>query len=669
MKRLSFIFLPLLLIVGCAIFFSFFHISDKKINVKVLFINQIRGVECCQKGSYDFTKHQLELFKKYDMPATFVLRYDALDNNQFITLFKSYINSRFDYGIFFEITPRLAKDAGVVYKGSEERWYRPQYAYFVGYSQEERKKLIDTAMARFKQRFGFYPKTTSGWMIDTYSAEYISSTYGVKTHEITREQWGTDGYALYGGSILSAYIPSKKWLFMPAQSKNDSFPLRIIRQTISDPVRNYGDLTSGYTSQPNDYSRAKSFDYFKHLLGQVENYSQPIAVLGLENSLDKRYQDIYKKQIEYAVKVIDKKNIILSKEMGTISEQNYIFGTDYENKNYSAYWIQTLGYRARIILKNNYIQLTDLRIYDELMDDPYYATASGEKTAYWETPYIFDSSKNGVHKTINTFSTKIGELFHFFGNEDWIRERINPVVNEQFLQDVNGIIFPQIKKNTSPSITEKDGTIMLRYTQQNGKEIFFSFYKDHFFVKGVKKNEYEIKGSIGKNTELLQEKKNDGMFFTPLLIHGESVKNIITSLSSENDVQVQRSEISIIYSASQNLIGRNPVRLVIISKDSGGKPVRIKNMQIAHTKGFFDSVKVYETEGHLGEFDGMYYIDIEQKAAGTYVPILTHDSQQIELHPVSFVFDCKKDLTSCLLNPQKLIDYMKVRIGDVINRR
>lgn len=656
------------LVIGSITLLVFFRTPDQKIKAKVLFINQVRGSECCQKGSYEFTKQQLEQFKKYNLSATFIIRYDALKTHKFITLFKSYASGKIENGIFFEITPSLARDAGIVYKGSEDRWYRAQYAYLVGYSQEERKKLIDTAMAQFKEQFGIYPKTTGGWMIDTFSAEYLSRKYGVKVHEITREQWGTDGYALYGGSILSAYVPSKNWLFVPAQSDLSAFPLRIIRQTLSDPVRNYGDLTSGYTSQPNDYSRTKNFNYFKHLLRQVESYSLPLAVLGLENSLDKQYQDIYEKQIEYVSKVVGKENVILPAEIGNIDKQNFVFGTDQNDTSYSAYWIETAGYRVRLVKKNNSIQLTDLRIFDESVSDPYYLVPSGEKTAYWEIPFVFDSSKKGVHKKISSITAKIGELFRFFGNEDWIRERTNPVVNEQFLQEINGIVFPQLKKGTNLSIGEKEEIITLRYTKEDEKDIVFSFYSDRFFVKGLQKKEYVIKGPIAKSTELKQEQKNGGVFFFPLLNQGEMEEETHIP-DNEVNTQAQQSEVSIIYNAPLSLIGRNPARLVVISNDSGGNPTRIKDMKIVHTKGNFDVVKIHETEGHLGEFDGMYYIDIEQKSAGTYTPVLTYGLKQKVLNDLTFVLDCKKNMKACFLNPQKLVEYVQVKFGDIINRR
>ncbi|MCX6731296.1 MAG: hypothetical protein NTZ55_05605, partial [Candidatus Roizmanbacteria bacterium] len=84
MKKLSLA----LFIIGCLLLLYSTQIPDKKINAKVIFINQVRGNECCQKGSLEFTKRQLELFKKFSLPATFVLRYDVLKNKQYFSLLK-----------------------------------------------------------------------------------------------------------------------------------------------------------------------------------------------------------------------------------------------------------------------------------------------------------------------------------------------------------------------------------------------------------------------------------------------------------------------------------------------------------------------------------------------------------------------------------------------------
>jgi hypothetical protein len=663
MKKIVFV-----LLIACGIIFlSKSYIPEKKINTKVLFINQVRGKECCQKGSYEFVKNQIDLFVKYHFPATFVLRYDALQDPSYISLFKNAAKQSIDTGIFFEITPQLAKDAGVPYKGNEQRWYRAQYAYLVGYSQEDRKKIIDTAVSLYRRQFGALPKTTGGWMIDTYSAQYLSSVYGVTAHEITREQWGTDGYALYGGSILSAYTPSKNWIFVPARSVKDALPITMIRQTISDPVRNYGDLTSGYTSQPNDYGRTKWFDYFTYLLSQTQHYSLPLAVLGLENSLDKKYQDIYKKQIEYVYKKIDISNIISPQQVTREIKSSYILGSDYTNPTYKAIWIETQGYRARIIQQKNLISLTDLRVFDYQLQDPYISTSSGEKTAFWETPYVFDTSKRGLPKDTTELTRKIGALYSYLGNPDWLRERLNPVLNEEHIYEINGITFPKAHNNNTISIQHKNGAISLKYIRNNGVLVTFMFYENYFSVSGVQKGEYNMYGAVGEGTQLLQEQTKEGIRFTPS--QNEVKKEVVLPNQNTSKTSASEPQVSVIYNAPLSLIGRNPARIVVVSKDSGGTPVRLKKMTVTPEGGNFDSVTIFETEGHLGEFDGMYYVDIQQKKAGTYTPILNYNDKQIKLKPLTFVLDCKQNIKMCMSNPTMFIDYMKVKIGDVMNRR
>lgn len=643
--------------------------SKNKLPIKVVFINQVRGLECCQKGSLEYTKNQIKLFEKNGLAATFVLRYDALVNEQFSSLFKQNKSPLFEYGVFLEITPQLAHDAGITYRGTEERWYRAQYAYLVGYSQAERKKLIDTAMAAFKKEFGTYPKITGGWIIDTYSGEYLSETYGVEIHEITREQWGTDGYALYGGSILSSYSPSKNWLFTPAHTQENTSHLRIIRQTLSDPVRNYGDLTSGYTSQPNDYRRTKNFEYFKHLMRQVAHYSYPVAILGLENSLEEKYQKEYEKQVKFILTTIDKRGVILPKDIPKTEKINYLSGVDFSDKTYKSYWIETTKYRVRLIEKDNRIQITDLRIFDELHKDPYFEDPIGEKTAFWEIPYVFDSSKVGTHKQANQTTEKWGELFAFFGNKEWIRERTNPVVNEKFLEDINGVTFPELSKGSQARIVKEKGIPTLEYAMGNGKKLTFKFHEAYFSVNGIDINEYHINGGIGTSTLLDQTQDASGdIIFTPLL---KDLKLSVgeSPVAIDGNTTSPPSNLDVIYDASKSVIGRNPVRLVLVSKDSGGKPVKINDLRIVYEGENFDSVTIHETEGHLGEFDGMYYVDIVNNKPKTVIPIIYFNGKKKELNPVSFIVDCKKNIRECTLEPMLLIEYIKVKVEDFLKRR
>src|SRR5579859_4360304 len=217
----------------------------------VVIINQVRGTQCCSAGSVATTQKHIDFLQKLQLPAAFALRYDAILDPQFRALFSQQRNTPIELAIFLEITPQLAKDAGVPYAGPPDRWYKAKNAYLLGYSPQDRQKIIDTIFTAFSKNFGYYPTTTVAWMIDAPSLQYLSQKYHVKVHELTREQWETDSYTLYGGPVNVPYLPSASWPLVPAQSQTHALPLLMLRQTMTDPIYTYGDTRSLYTSQPN----------------------------------------------------------------------------------------------------------------------------------------------------------------------------------------------------------------------------------------------------------------------------------------------------------------------------------------------------------------------------------------------------------------------------------
>jgi hypothetical protein len=320
----------------------------------ILFVNQVRGEECCDQGQVEALNQQIKTFESRQLPATFAFRFDALTPKFLNTLKESHVNH--EVAAFLEITPSLALAAQVNYQGDNSNWYRAKHSYLIGYSPDDRVKLLDTYMARFFSEIGAYPKTTVAWMIDPASLHYLSEKYGVTAHEITREQWGTDSYTLHGGPPHYPYFPSKNWALVPGDTES-SMPL-IFRQTVSDPLRNYGDFTSAFTSQPNDYlSGSNDFKYFKSLIEQT--LEQPgneyaIAVLGLENSMDSEFQNEYFKQIVHIkelalhderIKIVTANNL---RDLVSENSSSILSGRDLlNNSKEKTWWITTNTYRLR----------------------------------------------------------------------------------------------------------------------------------------------------------------------------------------------------------------------------------------------------------------------------------------------------------------------------------
>lgn len=373
--------------------------SFAKETPQVVFVNQVRGEGCCSPGTLENLQLQVEKFKIKKMPSFFTIRYDALTDQKYLDYLKKESESNKDIikiGLLVEITPNLASDSGVKYNGTIERWFEAQSVFTIGYEKEDRRKIIDHLFKTFRDKLGYYPTITSAWMIDTYSLNYIHGKYGVIAHQITREQWGVDSYTLYGGPPHYPYPASTNWSFIPDfEQKN---PLLILRQTVTDPLYNYGETKKHFTSQPNDYlNSGLDFEYFKKLINQAlfEQKTTGFALLGLENANDLKYQEEYLKQIDYIANLGDRVVFPdLTKLLNYWSNQKT---THYQGKDLingsdnRAEFETTPDFRKRIRAVEDKTYITDYRYYHRDLSDPYNDYVA-KKQGYWIVPYSVDFS-------------------------------------------------------------------------------------------------------------------------------------------------------------------------------------------------------------------------------------------------------------------------------------
>ena len=92
---------------------------------------------------------------------------------------------------------------------------------------------------KFKEVFGYYPRVFGSWLFDSYTIRYISDKYGLDAICNCKEQYGTDGYTLWGGYYGQGYYPSRTNCFMPAQTKEEQIPAPLFRMLGSDQVYQY----------------------------------------------------------------------------------------------------------------------------------------------------------------------------------------------------------------------------------------------------------------------------------------------------------------------------------------------------------------------------------------------------------------------------------------------
>ncbi len=202
-------------------------------------INFIRGCEPrCQVDLIKPVQEQLNLLSKYDFPGTFLFQYDALINPSFTDLFTEH-DPKIEIGVWFEIVEPLCNAAGIEWRGRFPWDWHAHVGFSVGYTLDERERLIDCLFAKFKEIFGYYPASMGSWIIDAHSLAYAHDKYGLKASCNCKDQWGTDGYTLWGAYYNGAYYPSRLNAFCPGQTEEGQIKVPIFRMLGSDPLRQY----------------------------------------------------------------------------------------------------------------------------------------------------------------------------------------------------------------------------------------------------------------------------------------------------------------------------------------------------------------------------------------------------------------------------------------------
>lgn len=354
--------------------FSFPAIAAEKKAVTI--VNPIRGQDFWSHpyGILDTPKKQYELINQNNLEATWLVRYDALTDAN-VDAFLKNLNNKQEVGVFLEITPTLTKDAGVTYNPSAN-WHTAKSILTIGYSPDDRKKLIDTVMTKYKQVFGNYPKSVGAWWIDAGSLQYLHDKYQVEANMDVSDQFSTDGYQVWGQYWSSPFYPSKRNALMPASSADQKIGMVTIQWANRDPFNGYGNgvFESTYSVQANDYMlHDLDNNYFNKL---VDIYPQ--TTVGLENDFDwSKYGVEYTSQINYAkslqpqAEVVTMDHFFQSYKTANpdISPQLVISADDPLGSDGKVVWYQTDKYRVGWFYNQEGVVIRDLRQFNDGVDE------------------------------------------------------------------------------------------------------------------------------------------------------------------------------------------------------------------------------------------------------------------------------------------------------------
>ena len=189
----------------------------------------------------DLTTEQLHLVNEYNLDNTFLLQYDAVCDKDFVDLFKREATDKTELGLWYEIVEPLTSACNLPYR-SEMGWKWDWHiipGFSMAYTPPQREMLMDEAMRKFKEVFGYYPKTVASWLIDTHTLNYLAKNYDISAVAICRDQVNTDAYTLLGGYFNQAYYPSVNNIFTPAQNKEMQTHVPVFRLLGPCPIHNY----------------------------------------------------------------------------------------------------------------------------------------------------------------------------------------------------------------------------------------------------------------------------------------------------------------------------------------------------------------------------------------------------------------------------------------------
>lgn len=389
--------------IGILLIFSLSscHLSTKKDDISktqtpriINIINFIRQTDYRIENSdsllYQTVEEQLKLINRYNLPATFLLQYDALIKPEYQQLLKSQLNQQSEIGGWFEITQPQVEDAGLEWRGEHSWVSHANIAFSTGYTKDEREKLVDAYMEKFKEIFGEYPKSMGSWYIDAHTLNYMYEKYGIIASCNCKDQIGTDGYTLWGGYWNQAYYPSKLNGYMPAQSQEQQIPVPVFRMLGSDPIYQYddglGNDRQGVISLEPVYTQAGKnrawVHYFFNAIVDQPCLAFNYAQAGQENSFT---WDAMKDGLEMQIPIIDSLQRTQKVQVLTLAETGKWFKekfsttpatavtvlNDIRNENNKTVWFNSRYYRMNLLWKNQDFSFRDIHLFDERFKSQY----------------------------------------------------------------------------------------------------------------------------------------------------------------------------------------------------------------------------------------------------------------------------------------------------------
>lgn len=381
-------------------------------------VNFIRG--CEPRSPIDLVtpvQKQIELMTRLDLRGTFLIQYDALLDPIYTDMLKALDPKQFEIGVWFEVVQPLTEKVGIPWRGRFPWDWHVHCGFSMGYTKIQREALLDELYSKFKEIFGYYPRVFGSWFFDSHTARYVADRYGVDAFCNCKEQYGTDGYTLWGGYYGQGYYPSRGNVFLPAQTKENQLAAPLFRMLGSDQVYQYdwgmspdsgAQAVQGVITLEPVYSSSGGghpewVDWYMKENFNGECLSFGYAQAGQENSFGwPGMKEGLTYQFELFAKLQEEGKIVVEPlgSTGRWYKQTYELtpasaitahsAFDDEEKN--SVWYCSRHYRINLYVDKGVLRIRDLHIFREDQADPFENTVCTKNEATYEALPIMDGN-------------------------------------------------------------------------------------------------------------------------------------------------------------------------------------------------------------------------------------------------------------------------------------
>lgn len=364
---------------------------------------------------FDKTHEELMLVNELNIKNTFLLQYDTVCNPKYVDMFKNETTENTELGLWYEIVRPLSEKCGIEYK-SRRGWdwdWNITPGFPMAYTPNERELMADEAMRKFKEVFGYYPKTFASWVIDTHTINYLADRYDIDAFAICRDQVNTDAYTLIGGYFNGAYYPSANNVFTPAQSDKLRKNVPVFRLLGPCPFHNYDSKKycseelskhdTVYTLEPYAFygSDKKTVDGMLDAYYNNESLAMAFSQLGQENGFGPDMQVIapLRYQIE-KLKSTDGVRLLTLAECGAEFKKAFPAHTpacctaalkNWDSADIQSVYYSCENYTANIFRYENSIFIRSLYLFDENIKDIYLTEKCSTFDAVYQNLPVVDT--------------------------------------------------------------------------------------------------------------------------------------------------------------------------------------------------------------------------------------------------------------------------------------